>query len=827
MKKLLAVFILGLIVTGTGIAQTLERVGEWGSPAYDRIVKVQNMAYMLSESGWLDVINITDAAQPELVTRLHFDGKPRRLLLNGSVAYLATGWGGLYVLDISVPEAPVVITHVDLDADVTCMGITGNYLYAGTRLQGIAILDISDPASPALDHRYGVAEGTAEFVSAIVFDDTHGYVLDNQAGLYVLDVTDPLAPDALVRLSLGFTTNGAVLSGSTLVVAAGINGVQLIDISDPLTPTLAGTFTSQSFDLDSDGTTDVTYSVSFIHQVFVDGTTLVAADGDKGFDILDISDPAAPALTVQSETPQDTKGAIFDGTTLYLAETLGGLGVYDISDPTVPVSIGSYQQAGYVSDVAFADGYLFIADAYQGVRSLNAGNLTNLQAGGLMQTTGMPMDIEVAGDRLYAAAMDTGLTVVDISDPVAPLELGSVPLDGMTFNLTPWSGGLIASSEWGGVSILSLDDPDNPLEIGHYLASGFVYDTAAEGTQLVVATGFSGVEFLSLNDPTHPVLQGRMNTGGVVVNVALQGQTAYVADLFAGLFVVDISNPAAPEILAELPDETGISDLKIGNGFLYVARGSNGMDKLDIHTPGSPVMVENVSTYGSVRRVRLDLPYIFLADRDSGQVVVLKENASTKLGITHIASGTGWVTCVTLKNSEEKEGVAILTTYRDTVPVLSRRLVIPASGSLTVEELPGSCGTVEFWSSGMTGSETITATASGKTVSFPLTQLSNNEVTIPVSDDVDAAWKGLALMNGGEENAKLTVNAWNREGGLLARRTVILGSRYRKAWLLDDLFSGIDTDRISAVTASSHEAINGLYIAGKDDGTMEAAVGRK
>ncbi|RLE17969.1 MAG: hypothetical protein DRJ14_05115, partial [Acidobacteria bacterium] len=62
---------------------------------------------------------------------------------------------------------------------------------------------------------------------------------------------------------------------------------------------------------------------------------------------------------------------------------------------------------------------------------------------------------------------------------------------------------------------------------------------------------------------------------------------------------------------------------------------------------------------------------------------------------------------------------------------------------------------------------------------------------------------------------------------LLARRTVILGSRYRKAWLLDDLFSGIDTDRISAVTASSHEAINGLYIAGKDDGTMEAAVGRK
>ncbi|MCK5878188.1 MAG: hypothetical protein KAH24_00305, partial [Holophagae bacterium] len=299
MKKLFAVFVFGMMVMGMGFAQTLEKVGEWGAPPYTRVVKVQNMAYMLSENGWLDVVNVADPAQAVLVTRLHFDGKPKRLLLNGNIAYLAAGWSGLYVLDISIPEAPVTTAHLDLNADTTCMGITGNYLYVGTRLQGIIIMDISDPGAPVLDHSYGVNENTTMFISGMAFDETHAYVLDNQGGLYVVDVTDPLAPDALVRLALGFSTYGAVLSGTTLAVAAGVSGVQLLDVSDPAVPTLAGAFTSQGFDLNSDDVIDVTYSISYVYQVFVDGTTLVAADGDKGFDILDISDPTSPALSVQ------------------------------------------------------------------------------------------------------------------------------------------------------------------------------------------------------------------------------------------------------------------------------------------------------------------------------------------------------------------------------------------------------------------------------------------------------------------------------------------------------------------------------------------------
>ncbi|MCK5878187.1 MAG: hypothetical protein KAH24_00300, partial [Holophagae bacterium] len=533
----------------------------------------------------------------------------------------------------------------------------------------------------------------------------------------------------------------------------------------------------------------------------------------------------APALSVQNVTPSSTRGAIIDGNTLYVAESVGGLAVYDISDPAVPVQTGGYQKAGYVSDVAPSPGYLYLADAYQGIRSLNAENLADLQETGLTSTTSMPMEIAVKGNRLYSAALDSGLTVMNISDPGSPVEMTSVPLGGMTFSLTPWNDDLIASSEWGDVSIVSLDDPDNPVEMGHYMASGFVYDSAADGNQLVLASGFSGVEILSLDDPAHPTFQGKLNTDGVVVSVALQDQVAYVADLFAGLYVVDISDPGSPQILAYMPEETGISDLAIGNGFLYAARSTNGLDKLDIHTPESPVLVENVPTFGSVRRVRLDLPYVYLADRDSGRVIVLKENASAKLAIPHIAAGSGWENALTLTNSAERDGIALLTTYRGTVPVLSRRLLIPASGDLTVDSLSGTCGTVELWSPGLSVSETITSIGSDNKVTFPLTQLALHEITIALSGSLDTMWEGLALMNGGGNSAQLTVNAWGSDDVLLATKTVILGSRYRKAWLLDDLFSGFNSKEMTAVTISSQEPVSGMRISGKTDGTMEVAVG--
>jgi len=143
-----------------------------------------------------------------------------------------------------------------------------------------------------------------------------------------------------------------------------------------------------------------------------------------------------------------------------------------------------------------------------------------------------------------------------------------------------------------------------------------------------------------------------------------------------------------------------------------------------------------------------------------------------------------------------------------------------------MKALTGTCGTVEFWSPDMRATETIAATASNNQATFPLTQLEPLEITVAIPDNPDTAWKGLVLMNGGEDNAQLTANAWSSEGTLVATKTITLGSHYRKAWLLGDLFGDANPGEITAVTVTSPAPVSGLSISGKTDGTMEATVGR-
>ncbi len=826
MKKLFTVLVLGMLAATAVSAGNLEKIGEWGAPAYNRVVKIQNMAYMLSESGFLDVLNITDSANPQFITRLHFDGKPKFLLADGDIAYLSAGWGGIYTLDVSDPANPIVKNHLEIAADVREMSKTDGYLYAVVGLQGIEIIDISDPFTPVVDHAYGIEEEVLGKTKSVLLDGDHAFVGDDRKGLVVLDTTDPTAPSPTVALSLGTSVYGMAKCGNTLVLSLGAAGIFTVDVTDPAAPVFGIKLSSGSVDLDGDGTDDVTFNISYAYQIFPLGNQAIVADGDNGFDIVNVEDPAAPVLQMQVATPSPTTGAIAEGNTVYLAETLNGLGIYDISDTVNPVLLGSYQESGNIRDISVSGNTMFVSDPYLGIRVLDIENHTAPVYITNAVDAGAPMAAVAEGTRLYAADLFQGLTVYDITDPTNTTLASSLALPGVSLNLTSWDGGLLVSDEWEGISVVSLDDPDTPVLTGTFTASGYVYSASADGNEAALAAGFSGLEMVSLADPANPVFESGFNTDGLVNAVLLQNGIAYVGDMFAGLFIIDVHNPAVPQLLSQLPDETGISDMKISDGILYAARGAHGLDKLDVHTPDAPIVLENIPTFGSFGKAQLDLPFVYVADKTSGQIVILKENASTKLAIPHIAEGSGWRTEITLKNQSDTNGIAILTTYRDTVPVFSRRLNIPASGSLTVNQLPGNCGTVEILSSGLEVTEVITQIKSGEQASFPLVPLQPGEIVIPVPENTNVAWEGLALMNGGDGNRQLTVKAWNANGILLGTKAVVLGEQYRKTWLLDSMFPGVSQKDIRTVTVSSETAASGLLISGKEDGSMEAVIGK-
>ena len=123
-----------------------------------------------------------------------------------------------------------------------------------------------------------------------------------------------------------------MVSGDVAYVANGVRGLQMVDVSDPVNPVLIG----------GEAEIDITRDVA------VAGNLAYLADGLGGFFVVDVSDPSNPATQGILWTPGEARGlAIFGEAVLgaphpvvYLADVGSGLQVIDVGYPD-PTIIGS------------------------------------------------------------------------------------------------------------------------------------------------------------------------------------------------------------------------------------------------------------------------------------------------------------------------------------------------------------------------------------------------------------------------------------------------------------------------------------------------------
>ena len=108
---------------------------------------------------------------------------------------------------------------------------------------------------------------------------TTAYVLDEQLGLFILDVADPNAIVELGHLFVGGVDRDLTIDGDLAYIAGGGAGLVIVDISDPASPTLVSA-------TDTHGTA--------VRLAYDAGRVAVAAWNDTR--VFDVTDPTAPAL---------------------------------------------------------------------------------------------------------------------------------------------------------------------------------------------------------------------------------------------------------------------------------------------------------------------------------------------------------------------------------------------------------------------------------------------------------------------------------------------------------------------------------------------------
>jgi hypothetical protein len=71
---------------------------------------------------------------------------------------------------------------------------------------------------------------------------TYAYVVTSEAGLHIIDISDPNSPVIAGSVDTSGEARDIALVGSTLYVADGLAGLLVIDVANKSTPKIIGTF---------------------------------------------------------------------------------------------------------------------------------------------------------------------------------------------------------------------------------------------------------------------------------------------------------------------------------------------------------------------------------------------------------------------------------------------------------------------------------------------------------------------------------------------------------------------------------------------------------
>ncbi len=386
----------------------------------------------LDEGGGLHILDVSDPAMPEEVafydtkTSGGGEGGAHALAMAGSNVYVADWANGIYVIDVSDPTAPAQIGSVQDLAAANELVIAGDYAYVA----GEAYLSIVDISSPSAATNLGRIHMPRLGLGSIAANGDYLYVVGGD--VTVVDVTNPSLPVQLGVYEIPGAVNRIVASGDYIYVlenpeGSPEGGLHIVDVRDAMSPTLAGFYDTPGTALD----------------LAVVGNRAYVADGDAGLHILDISNPAAPALL--GTYPGQARKVAVAGNYAYVVQrgtwsgeqwVGGGLRILDVSDPTTPQEVGFFANAHPpMESVTVAGNYAYVTElgstsaepeAGGGLRILDVSDPTAPRQVAFYEALKRAREVVVRENFAYVVDEEQGLCMLDVSNPSIPFELGFI-----------------------------------------------------------------------------------------------------------------------------------------------------------------------------------------------------------------------------------------------------------------------------------------------------------------------------------------------------------------------------------------------------------------
>ncbi len=221
----------------------------------------------------------------------------------------------------------------------------------------------------------------------------------------------------------------------------------------------------------------------------------------NGIDIVDISNPLTP-VKITNISGINARDIFFQDTLMYIAADDYGLQVFSINDINNPyfISLFSEQNNCRIRSVDIVNQTAYLGDDYMAFRILNISDMDSLQQISLIPMDNSVYDIEVENNYAYMANGGIGFVTYDVSDPTRPVELSVFQPDTMRIlNIHVENGLGYLSDQKDAFHILDLSEPANPKLLDSFRTNRNIYNTYRVGDYIYLAAGYNGMYILQYN----------------------------------------------------------------------------------------------------------------------------------------------------------------------------------------------------------------------------------------------------------------------------------------------------------------------------------------
>jgi len=522
-----------------------------------RIIISDTLAFILGQSK-IHIINTKHPTVPSYEGNLDY-GNTSDLVIDGNIIYIA-GNTGFYILDISDIQSPQMLGSLYSKLDGICLNDTIIYGVHSGGPNSLHIISIADNQNPIIiNNNINLSIGTH---ADIGFINEHVYIT-NSHHFWSIAVNDPTTPTIVDTLKVEQNSNKLFIQNNKAIINNSSSGIKIIDISDPTQLSSLGYY-------DTSGSSE---------QVVVNNDIAYIATSYSGLNIIDIQDHTNPSLVSSFQTNSLAQGIGISGEFAYLVDKSTGLDILDFSNITNPVLTGThFNGLGNSDNVSVKNNKLCFSQSYP-YRKLLFIDITTPDVPSLLHQIDLP---EVYPSRSIAlfqtnsyvfAGIDDTLHIYNVSDFNNPILIAKhVATSNITDIFINKNKGYLSVGE-NGIEIIDIENINFPQLVGSYNTSGFAKQVTCQDTVLLIADGKSGLQIINVSDPTSPYLLANIkphyNSNIIVKPIIIDGKMIIVDKEWNEIFTYNINDFNNPQLLSSFRLNTEIYSLIHKTGVFF------------------------------------------------------------------------------------------------------------------------------------------------------------------------------------------------------------------------------------------------------------------